>query len=101
MAPHANARVSGLRGYGQPARLVGQVPRHKGCGAMRQFFNGSLSAFEDLELRARRACIVFNAEEMPASAVPRQARIGFDGTASDGTVLLLVQKNVQYSGPSE
>ena len=68
---------------------------------MRQFFNGSPSAFEDLELRASRACIVFNAEEMPATAVPQQARVGFDGTAPDGTVLLLVQKNVQYSGSSE
>jgi hypothetical protein len=68
---------------------------------MRQFINGSETAFADLERRARDACIVFQNEEMPPGAQPPLARVGFEVAGPDLSAALLVQHGVSYDGPCE
>lgn len=66
---------------------------------MRQFLYGSDTAFANLEQRARRACIVFQDQEMPPGTQPSHARVGFEVNPDDGSALLLVDRGLLYTGP--
>ena len=67
---------------------------------MRQFFNAPSGAFDDLEARASRACIVFADQEMPPGARPPRARVGIEGVGH-GSLRLLVDRGVRFDGPEE
>ena len=67
---------------------------------MRQFFNAPSGAFDDLEARANRACIVFADQEMPPGAQPSRARVGVEGVGH-GSVRLLVDRGIRFDGPEE
>lgn len=68
---------------------------------MRQFFTGSTSAFNDLAQRARRACVVFDDQEMPPGCTPEKALVGFEINPQTGRTQLLVRKGVLYTGESK
>src|SRR5258708_10092376 len=65
---------------------------------MRQFINARNEAFADLERRATGHLIHFQSERMPARAVPREARVGFEVNAHDSSAILYVEKGIQYTG---
>lgn len=65
---------------------------------MRQFINGSDSGFADLVARARRSCVIFYNEELPAGTVPAQARVGFESNRRDDSVVLFVDRGAIYQG---
>jgi hypothetical protein len=67
---------------------------------MRQFLEGTDTAFSDLERKARAACVVFANQEMPAGTLPSRARIGFEVDPATGEALLLVDRNLTYTGES-
>ena len=67
---------------------------------MWQFMFGSDETFDDLERRARGACVRFADQEMPPGTVPARATIGFEVDARSGRVRLLVERGVVYQGPS-
>jgi hypothetical protein len=66
---------------------------------MRQFINGTQAAWDDLARRARRACVVFTACQLPPGCNPPTARVGFEVHASEA--ILLVDKGVHYRGGSD
>ncbi len=68
---------------------------------MRQFISGTDAAFDELADRARRACICFDAQEMPAGTQPSKARVGFEVDPRSGGATLLVQRGLAYSGSNE
>ena len=65
---------------------------------MWQFLYGSDEMFEDLERRARRACVRFADQEMPPGTVPARATIGFEVEARSGRARLLVARGTDYCG---
>jgi hypothetical protein len=66
---------------------------------MKQFLDlTNLAAFDDLERRARAACIVFTNQEMPPACVPNHARIGVEVHPTTGRATLFVDHGVQYFG---
>lgn len=68
---------------------------------MRQFINGSDSAFIHLKTRAKRACVVFPDQEMPLGARSPHARVGFEVNPTSGEALLLVQRGIEYNGTNQ
>ena len=67
---------------------------------MWQFMLGSDETFDDLERRARGACVRFADQEMPPGTVPARATIGFEVDARSGRVRLLVERGLAYDGTS-
>ncbi|HWS83980.1 MAG TPA: AAA family ATPase [Ktedonobacteraceae bacterium] len=67
---------------------------------MLQFIRGSNAAFVELEQRAQRACVTFSDQQMPFGTTPEFARIGFEIDQNTGEALLLIDKGLQYRGPS-
>ncbi len=65
---------------------------------MWQFIFGSDDMFEDLEQRARRACVRFPSQPMPPGTVPTMATIGIEVEAGSGRVRLLVERGTAYDG---
>src|SRR5258708_30563714 len=65
---------------------------------MQQLINGSDSAFTELERRSRCACVVFPRQPMPNGTQPRFARVGLETNSQDGSVRLLVDRFLTYSG---
>ena len=67
---------------------------------MWQLMYGSDEMFDDLEQRARRACVRFADQEMPPGTEPERAMIGFEVDVRSGRVRLLVDRAVTYEGSS-
>lgn len=65
---------------------------------MQRFINASQAAWDDLAARARRACVVFPACQLPPGCYPAAARIGFE--LHEGEAILFVDKGIHYHGPS-
>ncbi len=65
---------------------------------MRQFIQGSRSAFAELERRALGDCVVFPQEEMPPGALPALARVGFEINPADDSARLFVDRGVICPG---
>ena len=68
---------------------------------MWQFIRGSDAAFNTLEARARRSCVRFPNQDMPAGVTPRRATIGFEIDPTTGVARLLVDRGLTYTGRSE
>jgi hypothetical protein len=66
---------------------------------MRQFLNATQTAWDDLDRRARHACVVFADSELPPGCAPARARIGFE--VQGPVALLLVDRDVHYQGSSD
>ncbi len=66
---------------------------------MRQFFMNNDVAFNDLEERARHACIRFRDQEMPSGCNPNRGDVGFEVSGNPPTAKFLVGKGIQYQGP--
>lgn len=66
---------------------------------MRQFIDGSPASWDNLEQRARRACVVFADCGLPPGCTPATARIGFEIGPSGGATLY-VDRGVSYDGSS-
>lgn len=66
---------------------------------MRQFINGSPASWDNLEQRARRACVVFADTDLPPGCTPATARIGFE-IGPSGVATLYVDRGVSYDGSS-
>lgn len=64
---------------------------------MRQFFNHNSASLASLEGRARRACVVFQNQEMPTGTTPPKLRVGFELTTND-EALLYVDTGSHYDG---
>ncbi len=67
---------------------------------MKMFINGTDAEFDDLKHRATGACVRFRDTELPDGATPGRAMVGFEIDARTMRASLLVQRGVQYSGPS-
>ena len=67
---------------------------------MWQFMYGSDEMFEDIENRARRACVRIQGQEMPPGSMPKTATIGFEVDPHSGLVRLLVERGSTYNGSS-
>lgn len=67
---------------------------------MRQFVTATDAFFADLECQAAQACVRFQARELPPGTDPNRACIGFEVNVN-GTVVLLVEKGVQYHGANQ
>ncbi len=65
---------------------------------MKKFINGLDTAFQDLEERAKCACIRFSAQELPSNCSPGQADIGFEINPDSGKAKLWVSKGIRYQG---
>jgi hypothetical protein len=67
---------------------------------MRQFINGSDSAFAALASRARGACVRFPDQQMPTGTIPSRATVGFELDPHTGSACLFVEHGLVYQGPS-
>lgn len=65
---------------------------------MKQFLDGTDAAFDELERRARHACIRFRGQPMPPGCMPPEADIGFEIDAANGSASLFVEREVHYGG---
>ena len=68
---------------------------------MRQFIYGSDEMFQNLETRARSACVRFQNQEMPSGATPAKAAVGFEIDQQSQCIRLLVERGVTYSGTDD
>lgn len=66
---------------------------------MRQFIDGTQAAWDDLEHRARRACVVFASCQLPPGCRPATARIGVEVHPHE--TILFVDRGITYDGTSE
>jgi len=67
---------------------------------MKQFAASNNAAFQDLEERAKRACIRFRGQELPPGCEPDHTDIGFEVTQNPPAAKLYVQQGVRYGGPN-
>jgi len=65
---------------------------------VQRFLHGTQAAWDDLAARARSACVVFAACQLPAGCYPATARVGIE--LHDGEAILFVDKGIAYHGPS-
>ncbi len=67
---------------------------------MRQFFtNTNARAYDDLEERAKGACIRFRNQAMPPGCTPSHADVGFEIDRNSGESCLYVSTGIDYQGP--
>ncbi len=66
---------------------------------MQRFLNGAQAAWDALDARARRACVVFVGCQLPPGCQPATGRVGFEVHAREA--ILFVDKGVTYRGSSE
>jgi ATP-dependent Clp protease ATP-binding subunit ClpB len=65
---------------------------------MKQFFTANDLSFQDLEDRARLACIRFRNLEMPPGCNPQTADVGFEIQENSGAAILYVSRGINYDG---
>jgi ATP-dependent Clp protease ATP-binding subunit ClpA len=66
---------------------------------VQRFLNGTQAAWDDLAVRAGRACVVFVGCQLPPGCQPATARIGFEVHAREA--ILFVDKRIAYRGSSD